>query len=221
MGTVKQRSLIVLIIAFILTALIVYAKPSQKAAGKKENLSQVLRTIDGWQNAGKVEVDQRVINNLDLDDYAYERYLRGRQAVTLYIGYYFGTAKVGAAHDPFVCFPGQGWVVSEAKPGQFDFSAGAEYSVQYSSMIVERDQRKELVVYWFQSFDRALAGTFSQKIVTFWQKVRGMPGDNALVRITVSMGSNSPSESIGIANEFIRSFYPAFLKYVRDGNEGK
>jgi EpsI family protein len=219
LGTAYRKSLIVLIFAFILTALIAYAKPSQNVSSKRESLSEALRTIGGWQNAGKIAIDQRVIKKLDLDDYFYENYWMNRKAITLYIGYYLVTAKLGAAHDPLVCFPGQGWAVTEVKEMQLDFYAGFKYSVNYSTMIVERDQKKELVIYWFQSFDCAVADTLSQKILAFWQKIRGMPGDNALVRITVSMDSDSPSESIEIANDFIRSFYPVFLNYVRAGNE--
>jgi len=40
--------------------------------------------------------------------------------------------------------------------------------------------------------------------------------DNAFVRVSISLGQKSLAEAREIALEFIRSFYPAFLDYVKE-----
>jgi len=88
-------------------------------------------------------------------------------------------------------------------------------------MIAERGLYKELVIYWFQSYDKAISETFSQKLSALVSKISQGREDNAFVRTSMALEGKSPEEGREVIFDFIREFYPAFLKYVREGNEGK
>ncbi len=174
-----------------------------------------MASINGWNSNGFSPFDQKIVDALELDDYANQSYTKGQDIVSLYIGYYLTTKKVGAAHSPLVCFPGQGWVLSDKKSGELILNQETDNSLSYSSMIAQRGQQKELVIYWFQSYDKTNPDTLSQKISSLWKKILNNREDNAFVRITTPIGEKSISESQETIFKFIQDFYPVFLEYVR------
>ncbi|MCD4737207.1 MAG: EpsI family protein [Bacteroidales bacterium] len=196
----------------VITSIFIYSKPSSITVEKNISLKQALANIHGWENNGFSPFDQKIVDALELDDYANQSYTKRQDIVSLYIGYYLTTKKVGAAHDPLVCFPGQGWSLSDKKAGELILT---DSSLSYSSMIVQRGQQKELVIYWFQSYDQANPDTLSQKISSLWGKIINNREDNAFVRITIPIGEKSISESQETIFKFIQDFYPVFLKYVK------
>ena len=84
-------------------------------------------------------------------------------------------------------------------------------------MIVSIGQRKELILYWFQAFNKTTPGTFLQKIYVLWAKYRYHREDNAFVRISIPMTGQTKKEAFNTGVRFIESFYPAFLRYVTGG----
>lgn len=211
----KLYKIIILIICLALTSILIYLRPSSKAVQNKVTLNQVLSELEGWRSSGLIELDPRIVNSLELDDYINQSYSNAKDAISLYIGYYLTTKKVGAAHDPLVCFPGQGWVVSDRQKRKIILNTNPGDSISYSSMIVQRGMQKEVLIYWFQSYDKTNPTTFSQKITSLWQNILHQREDNAFVRISISVGEKSLSECRETIFEFIRSFYPVFLNYVR------
>jgi len=213
--TVKLHKIAILIICFALTSILIYLRPSSKAVEKRVPLNQVLSDLEGWRSSGFIELDPRIVKSLELDDYINQSYSNGKDTVSLYIGYYLTSKKVGAAHDPLVCFPGQGWLVSDTQKGKIGLNPEPGGSMSYSSMIVHRRSQKELIVYWFQSYDKTNPDTLSQKINSLWGKLSQGREDNALVRISTPVGEKSLSECRETIFEFISSFYPVFLDYIK------
>jgi EpsI family protein len=175
----------------------------------------VLSNLNNWQVSGTVPLQQEVVETLKLDDYLYQNYSSGDSVVSLYIGYYATTAKVGAAHDPLVCMPGQGWLVKDQGSGKIEPITPSSNPIDYSTMVVERNGDQELFLYWFQSYDKAVSGTFSQKIASMINKIRDVGQDNAFVRISCSMNNRSEQQCRQILLDFTKEFYPRFLVYIR------
>ncbi|MFW6148169.1 MAG: exosortase C-terminal domain/associated protein EpsI [Thermodesulfobacteriota bacterium] len=220
LAAIKPHKIIILIICFALAGIVVYGRPESKAGKKKIPLAAALSEVQGWSMKGIMELDPRTVKELKLDDYANQTYTNGNAALSLYIGYYLTTKKVGAAHDPLVCFPGQGWVVTGTQKGKLRLRTNPGTSISYSSMIVQRGVEKELILYWFQSYDSTSPDTFSQKIRSLWKKLSVQREDNAFVRVGMALEEQSAEEAEGIMLGFIREFYPVFLSYVRQENEG-
>ena len=194
-----------------------YWQPPSKAVQKNIPLSQAFSDIKGWKSDGSMPLNQRIVKSLQLDDYVNQKYSNGNEAVSLYIGYYLTTKKIGAAHDPLVCFPGQGWVLSNIHKGELSLNFEPDVAITYSIMIAQRNTEKQLIIYWFQSFDKTNSNTLSQKIVSFLKKVLNDREDNAFVRISVPFGEKSLSECREILFKFLRDFCPIFFNYVKQG----
>ena len=84
-------------------------------------------------------------------------------------------------------------------------------------MVATKVQNKELLLYWYQAFDKTSPGTLLQKTYVLLAKFLHHREDNAFVRVSVPMEGQSIEEAFDIGAEFIEAFYPLFLKYVKDG----
>jgi len=214
LGQVKPIKIIILIACLVVVSVFVYFKPLSKEVTRHVSLSEGLSVINGWHGSKSIIIDQRIVNLLKLDDYVNRYYTKDDKSVLLYVGYYFSSQKVGAVHDPLVCFPGQGWIVSTE--GKRKLRIG-DNSLNIASMVVTKGQRKQIVFYWFQAFDKTSPNTFHQKIYSLWAKFVKGKEDNAFVRITVALNNQSIEEASRIGINFIEAFYPQFLKFVKSG----
>jgi len=201
----------------LITGIICDLPQTTTAAKKTISLKKALTNIKGWHYNGLNSLDSKIIKALYLDDYVNQSYTKNGQTVFLYIGYYLTKKKVGAAHDPMVCFPGQGWLLQDKKAEKLILNSKTGKKISYSSMIAKRSGETEIVIYWFQSYDKTTTDTFSQKITLLWNRLFNKGEDNAFVRITMRIGEKSAPECEETINEFIKVFYPVFLEYIQKG----
>jgi EpsI family protein len=217
LGQIDHKKIIILCVCFALTSIFIYRQTGKNVSAKRISLRQALADVTGWEKTGFSSLDPKIVKALKLDDYTNQRYINGSDKVFLYIGYYMTTEKVGAAHDPMVCFYGQGWEITKEATGEIDLNPVTGPSIKYSSMIVQSGQKKELVFYWFQSYDKANPDTFTQKINMLLRKLVDKDEDNAFVRITTPIDGRSISECRETIHSFIKAFYPIFLEYIKNG----
>jgi EpsI family protein len=215
MGHIQTKKLILLTILLLVVTILIYAQPKQRAKSKGVHLSKGITEIAGWRFVEHIPLDPKVIDTLDLDDYVNMKFSNGKDIISLYIGYYFTARKIGAAHDPMVCFPGQGWKVSSIRKKELILQNVAHGKLQYASMIVEKNQRKEYIIYWFQSYNKSNSSTLFQKIAAYKNRIQHKGEDNAFVRINTSSSDIPEERAESIALQFIQAFYPVFLKYVQ------
>jgi len=217
LGYFDCKKVIILCVCFTLTCTLVHRQTKKNVSAKPIPLRQALADVKSWKKNRFSLLDPRIVEALKLDDYMNQNYINGSDRIFLYIGYYLTTKKVGAAHDPMVCYPGQGWEITNRTKGEIDLNFDTGSLIKYSSMIAQSGQKKELVVYWFQSYDQANPDTFTQKINLLLRKLAGQGEDNAFVRITTPIGGRSISECREAIHSFIKAFYPVFLEYVKNG----
>ena len=175
-------------------------------------LKDVVHNIDGWKFIRHIPLEVSIQNLLKQDDYIYNQYIQGNNVITLYIGYYFKRTNIGAAHDPLVCFPGQGWKLSARKHGQIELPNIGKI-INYTSMVAKRGESKEQLLYWFQASEFAVPDTFQQKIASFKSTLQGKKGESAFVRITCSLREDTDDCTKDL-RDFSTSFYPHFLEYI-------
>ena len=83
------------------------------------------------------------------------------------------------------------------------------------SIIVTRGQTKELVLYWFQAFDKTSSDTFFQKVYALLAKILHGKQDNAFVRVSIPIYNQDTEKAFVNGTNFIDVFYPVFLGYVK------
>nr|WP_255719105.1 exosortase C-terminal domain/associated protein EpsI [Desulfoluna limicola] len=201
-----------MIALIVVTGAVVSLQPDGEVKTKEVPLTRALERLGSWECVGARQLEEGVVAALDLDDYAYMRYKKNNDIVSLYVGYYFSSLKIGAAHDPMVCFPGQGWKVSERSRGRVAVRPGM--TVGYSMMTAQLGEKRSLIVYWFQAHDSPNTSTFTQKLALIWKKVIYNDEGNAFVRLTIPIDDGPMEHYRQLAGMFIKDFYPVFLTYV-------
>lgn len=220
MRKVNNKKLFLTIAILIAVSFIIFRIPENiQTIEKKYPLRNYLDKVPGFQNGGDIPLDASIIEELKLDDYVFRRYKNGETTVTLYIGYYYSIQKVGAAHDPLVCFPGQGWELTNRQTEELQWQTERFYSLPYASMTGKIGQNYELIAYWFQSYDQTSSSTLSQKLMLLKNTIMHLGSDNAFCRVTVSMKNSSDKNVVKIAEDFIKNVYPLFLDYVMNGRQ--
>lgn len=215
MGQVSLKRVIFLIICFLSTGLLLTLQPESRPSVKKQNLNSALQNINNWVPVGgNIPLSPEIVSALELDDYVSQSYSNKKDVVSLYIGFYLSGKKVGAAHDPLVCFPGQGWVLSDTTSGKFPIESELKSVINFSTMLATRGQEKTFLLYWFQAFDETNPDTVSQKISLLKSRLLGKGEDNAFVRFSMSLGDRTPEECQKIISAFIQDFYPVFIEYI-------
>jgi EpsI family protein len=213
LGPISRFKIILLSCCFLAAGLLAGWGGEPLTARKSAPLNQTLADVNGWKGAGEVPLDDRIFAALEIDDYFNQYLTDGRDSVTLYIGYYLSSRKVGAAHSPLVCFPGQGWHLE-------DFVRKTEtiegQTVNLMHLVASAPQRKELLIFWFQAFDRTSPSEFTQKLNTLWSKFVNRREDNAFVRVTVPMEQRTADQAYTVGLSFIKAFYPKFLAHIRE-----
>jgi len=216
LGQVKQIKITILIVCLIVVSVFVYMQPSSKIVKKEISLNNVLYNINGWRGGSPVSLDKRIVGMLQLDDYVNRHYFKGDKKVMLYIGYYLSSNKLGVVHDPLVCYPGQGWRISQSDTKKLRIE---EHDVHLTRMIVKKGNQSQLVLYWFQVFDKTSPDTFRQKLYSLFVKFLNGREDNAFVRVIVPVEERSIHEASRIGVEFVEELFPRFLEYVKENSE--
>ena len=213
MGHISRSRIIVAVICFGIVAIFVYWEPDVNIAKKERTLAESLEDIEGWENSGLIQIDQRIVDELKLDGYVNNFFSNSEGVVSLYIGYYSSSQKVSAAHSPLVCFPGQGWDLSDFEEKSVKVG---DHTVNLMRIIAAAPERKELLIYWFQAYEKTSPGEFLQKINALLAKFIDGREDNAFVRVTVPMKNIDVDQAYRIGVDFIKAFYPRFLEHIKE-----
>ena len=195
----------------LVVAVFIYSRPSAMIPENKISLSEAFVSFGGWNDIGDIRMQQEIVDALELDDYLFREYRHDIQKITLYIGYYLTSSKLGGAHSPLVCFPGQGWKTSTPENVSIPSKDGR---INAAKLIVSKGQNKQLLLYWFQAYDKTSGGTFRQKINNYWARLNAKPQDNAFVRISVLIQDDNYDAAYQTAVRFLQAFYPNFLQYI-------
>ena len=210
----SRRCLIVTII-FLATSVLVYWQPESYGVDKASPLAERISDCYGWKAGESVPLDRNIVEELRLDDYLNKNFSKVEDHAFLYIGYYLTSKNVGAAHSPLVCFPGQGWQLTDFQKHQIDSPAGP---INLMSVVASTSQSRQLLIFWFQAFDATSAGTLQQKLNLIWSRFIHRREDNAFVRVTVPMQDKTAEQALAVGTDLIRAFYSNFLEYIRQGN---
>ena len=214
----KSYAIRLIIVCLLLLATAVataYIPLSRSPREKDRTLSQYLSELGGWSSFEHAAMSVNIQDFLTTDDSLFTTYRKGDREVDVYIGYYFTSDKIGKPHSPLVCFPGQGWKVSNEKKRTLILKGKEKSLLHVNSFLVQKGQDRQLVLFWFQAYDCSCADTFSQKIIALWNKIRHGREDNAFVRVSTACDNKDVATSLSEASEFLEVFYPAFLRYIK------
>lgn len=187
-----------------LTALFV-ANHENVAVPVNKPLTNISTNFNEWSMVRQTRFNPQVLEKLKPTDYLYRIYKDNLDnRVRLYIGYHSGGPDSGQIHSPKHCLPGGGWFeLSEEKrtirvPGQ---------EMPIIQAVYQKDDRKELFLYFFQVKGKILSNEYSLKIAEIFNSILYNRRDAAFIRISVEF-ENNHDDAANTADRFLAEIYP-------------
>jgi EpsI family protein len=126
---------------------------------------------------------------------------------------WFQTQRGGARqpHSPKVCFPAWGWTPEVMDDLTLDTAAGA---ITVNRYVVTYRAQRAVVLYWYQTPRRAIAGEWAAKLYLVADAFRDKRTDTALVRVMAWSAGGSDQAATTVATGFARDLYPQLRHYL-------
>jgi exosortase D (VPLPA-CTERM-specific) len=150
------------------------------------------RTFGDWeQNGPRGILSDAVANNLNADDYHSVVLARanGGPEVGLFIAWYKDQSE-GGVHSPEICLPGSGWEIAWLERSDIADIMGTETPFNINRAIIQQNDTRMMVYYWFQQGNRRVAWDFAAKFYLMVDGVTTGSTDGALVRLTTRIDTS-------------------------------
>jgi len=201
----------------VIVAVSVLAIPEQvEIEPERKQYAEFPLDLDGWQ--GKTGyLEQDIIEALKFTDYLMSDYrnAEGDGSINFYSAYYASQKKGASAHSPRSCIPGGGWRITSLEDHAIEGLSIDSVPFVVNRLVIEKDETKQLVYYWFQQRGRFVTNEYMMKWWLFWDSMNLHRTDGALMRLTTVL---KPGQDLSIADkrleDFSRKIAPLIPQYV-------
>jgi EpsI family protein len=171
----------VLLAAFLLLHSVSHGEPFVL----HQPLRDLPSNVGAWSAQDQPLADE-IVQAVGVSDYANRLYSgKGQAPVQLYVGYYETQKSGDTMHSPKNCIPGSGWDPIRAGLATITVADGRQIVV--NDYIIQRDEVKQLVFYWYQGRGRVIASEYSGKFWMVADAISRHRTDGALVRLVTPM----------------------------------
>jgi EpsI family protein len=134
------------------------------------------------------------------------------QAANLFIAAFRSQRNGKAPHSPKNCLPGNGWTPLNEREVLID--VGAARPIPVNEYVVQHGESRSVVLYWYQSRDRAVANEYKAKFWVIADALRYDRTDTALIRIIVPINNRDSDSAERAATHFVQTFYAPIRQYL-------
>ena len=169
----------------------------------------------GWHMAKDVPIEPEVQDILKADDTLNRIYVGpdNASAAFLFIAFFKSQRYGQAPHSPKNCLPGSGWEPVESAPITIAVPGRSEPIVA-NRYLVARGEDQSVVLYWYQSHSRIIAGEFAAKFWLIADSIKYHRSDSALVKVVVPVRDGNGRAATESAVEFVKDVFPALEKQL-------
>lgn len=195
--------------------LVLHFRSSGEAVPIRKPLEAFPTVLGAWQGREVTFFEVEILNVLKVKDYLMRRYVdpAGR-SLWLYIGYWDTQRKGAQPHSPKNCLPGAGWEPLEAS--QVTIPLPSPYHpITVNRYLIQKDDAQQLVLYWYHSQGRAVAGEVAARIEMVKGAILRNRTDGALIRVSSPI-YGSVSETSDLLVRYVQAMYPILGIYLPD-----
>lgn len=204
----------VVTVLMVAQAALLYSSIRPEAVPPGKPLANFPKQLGGWQMLQEGVIDPETMAVLQADDVLVRVY--GNSALNktadLYVAAFRSQRNGKAPHSPKNCLPGNGWTQVSAE--QITIDSGMGESIPVNRYIVQHGDDRDLVLYWYQSRDRSVAGEFKAKFWVIADAIRYNRTDTALIRVIVPIANRDVDGAQRTAGDFVRATFPTIRKFL-------
>jgi EpsI family protein len=175
-------------------------------------LAQMPMMLGNWRFVQDGVIDQESLDVLKADDILNRVYAQGNQGAYIFVAAFRSQRNGKAPHSPKNCLPGSGW--TPLNSGEMVVDTGSHGPITVNRYVVAHGDERSLVLYWYQSRDRAIASEYRAKFWVMADAVRLNRTDTALVRVVVPIVNRDEDAAVRTATDFVKSFYGTLRQFL-------
>ncbi len=201
-----------LTVGILLCAFVLLQKMSHgEAIAPRQPLHDLPHTLGAWM--GEEEpLQKQVVQAVGVSDYTNRVYYQlAETPVQLYIGYYASQRTGDTIHSPKNCLPGAGW--DPIRSGYATISLSSGHKLVVNEYVIQQDQNRQLVFYWYQGRGRVIASEYAGK---FWMVADALSRnrtDGALVRLVTPMEGGEGQARARLVS-FTQALFPSLDEFI-------
>ena len=171
----------------------------------RQPLRELSYTLENWTGE-EHPLQKQIVQAVMVSDYTNRVYLNPEGAlVQLYIGYYASQRTGDTIHSPKNCLPGAGWEPIHSGYARISLRDGRQIVV--NEYVIQQDQNKQLVFYWYQGRGRIIASEYAGKFWMVADAIYRNRTDGALVRLTTPLNDGVENARARLVN-FTQVLFP-------------
>lgn len=208
----KSPPIMAATLVIVLQGALIYSAVRPEAIPAGRSLSAVPAMLGPWKFIQEGVIDDDTRNVLKADDLLNRFYASGNNGANLFVAAFRSQRNGKAPHSPKNCLPGSGW--TPLNSGTESIDVGRAMPIVVNRYVVAHGDDRSLVLYWYQSRDRAIASEYTAK---FWVVVDAMRlnrTDTALVRVVVPILNRDEDAAGKSATDFVKAFYGTLREYL-------
>jgi len=206
-----------LAVAAVLVAEIIlfYAMPTKEYVPSPPPLDLFATNLGPWTMTGQFPLDKDSVDLLKADD-TLSRSYGGPSNVELFVAFFKSQRAGVTPHSPKMCLPGSGWA-EESSRIIYVSVPGQAAPIPVNRYIVTKNERRELVLYWFQNWHRATADEYLSKFYLIYDAIRYRRSDEALVRVVTDLTGDADRGAEERAIQFLQDAYQPLKRQIWSG----
>ena len=168
-------------------------------------LRELPYTLGNWTGEER-PLQTQIVRAVMVSDYTNRIYFDSAGApVQLYVGYYASQKTGDTIHSPKNCLPGAGWDPIHSGYARISLRDGRQIVV--NEYVIQQDQNKQLVFYWYQGRGRIIASEYAGKFWMVADAIHRNRTDGALVRLTTPLNDGEEKARARLLN-FTQLLFP-------------
>ncbi len=199
-------------LVLIVQGSLLYSSIREEIIPEARPLASMPRDLGAWKFVGEGVVDKESMEILKADDTLIRTFAKDRAGVDLFVAGFRSQRTGKAPHSPKNCLPGSGWLPLGDR--EISVDVGRPQPISVNRYVIAKGEYRSLVLYWYQSRDRAVAGEFKAKFWVMADALRYNRTDTALVRVIVPIRDKDEATAEKQATDFVKSLYPTLLDYL-------
>ena len=138
-------------------------------------------------------------------------------SINLFVAYFKSLQNSYGPHSPRVCLPGSGWLIRSSRIRPLPVPGRAE-GIPVNEYILEKNEDRILVLYWYQNDRNVWAEEFKAKLTLLPDLIRYRRSDVSLVRLVEPMRGEADGPTVAQCQEFARLIFPSLTDSLRKGD---
>jgi EpsI family protein len=196
----------------LLQGVVLYSAVRQEVVPESRPLAAMPRDLGPWKFVQDGVVDPETQAILQADDILNRTYVNGGTAANFFVAGFRSQRTGKAPHSPKNCLPGSGWLPLDDRIISVD--VGSRSPIEVNRYVISHGDERSLVLYWYQSRDRAVASEYKAKFWVVADAMRYNRTDTALVRVVIPIANKDEATAEKAARDLVKTFYSTLLGYL-------